>query len=149
MWTLHPSGMSLTMYSGTTAHSMFFSFTLMFDVNSSRSVPICRLSCFGKENTVSSPPASNYIVYLISISASWWCPCAQSFVQLFEACVGGNQLWASQKSTSQSPASFLTLSTNFPMTSDSALLPAFAFQAPMLFSVSCFSVWSVFSWMLV
>lgn len=44
----------------------------------------CDYSCFARENIAPTPPASTYIVYMVSMLALWWWPCIQSSVQLSE-----------------------------------------------------------------
>lgn len=59
-----------------------------------------------------------HILSPISILVIGWCSCIQLSIWLFEACVCNGHVLASQKSTSWSPASFLTPSTNCMMTFD-------------------------------
>ena len=49
---------------------LFFSCALLFDVSSSLSGPQSSPGLVLAENTASSSPASSYVVYLISVSAS-------------------------------------------------------------------------------
>lgn len=73
-WTSNSSRMLFKLYLGCSLIVLNFSFrlTLIFDNNTSQSVPHSALCpVFWKENRAFAFTASNYIVYLISILAIW------------------------------------------------------------------------------
>ena len=75
--------------------------------------------------------AAKNIINLISVLAFWWCPCVESSLLL----KGGCLLWlvfSWQNSVGLCPASFCSISPNFPVFQGISWLSTLAFQFPMM-----------------
>ena len=105
---------------------------------------VSSLSCFCWLYRASPSLAAKYIINLILVLTTWWCPCAESSLVLLEEGVCCDQFsW--QNSIRLWPASFCTPRQNLPVTPDVSRLLTFAFQSPDT-EVICHSLlqWTTF-----
>ena len=87
-------------------------------------------SCFCWLHRVSLSSAAKNVINVISVLTIWWCPCVELCLGLFgKGCLP----WPM---CSHCPASFSTPRPNLPVTPGVSLLPTFAFQSPMMKSIS-------------
>ena len=141
MWALI---LSFTLYFGTMILlALGFSFRLTFNMDSLWSGPQSAPGLVLAERI-------QLLHLLLPITWSVWFLCLPSADAHVSSGLFGclkpafvmDRLLALQKSTSWSPASFLTPNPNFPTIFDSALFPTFAFQLPVIIRMSSFGEWS-------